>query len=362
MHAMKKRRRNTARRMSDLPRSDVGAVATAGAPGVPEISVFAYTEDALEEKSGLPLDGIAAYRDHPGTVWINVNGLGAQAAIERICGLYAVHPLIIEDIVSTNQRPKFEDFDAYLSIVLKMFYLSDAGDEVITEQVSLVIGKGYVLSFQEKAARDVFEPIRAALRAKRGRLRKLGADYLAYSLVDAVVDHYYVILERLSERLEALEDEVLETPSQGTLQRLHDLRNEIIFLRRSVWPLREVLDKLGHQDDQLIQPTTQVYLRDVYDHTVQIMEQIEVQRDIVTGLLELYLSSVSYKLNEVLKRLTIITTILMPLSVVAGIGGMSEWSMMTGPEHWQIAYPLFCLGLAVIGALTYVFFWIKKWA
>jgi magnesium transporter len=356
---MKKRRRNTARRVTEMPRE--AAVATP-APAVPEISVFAYTEEALEERAGLPLEELVAYRKRAGTVWINVNGLGAQAAVERICELYAVHPLIVEDIVSTNQRPKLEDFDSYLALALKMFYLSDAGDEVITEQVSLVIGDGYVLSFQEKPARDVFEPIRAALRAKKGKLRRLGADYLAYALVDAVVDHYYVILERVSERLEELEDEVLDRPSRETLQRLHDLRSEIIFLRRSVWPLREVLDKLGHQDDQLIQPSTQVYLRDVYDHTVQIMEQIEVQRDIVTGLLELYLSSVSYKLNEVLKRLTIITTIFMPLSVIAGIGGMSEWSMMTGPEHWRLAYPLFCLGLAVIGVATYIFFKIKKWA
>jgi magnesium transporter len=359
---MKKRRRGTARRMSELPRSEASPSAAAPAPCLPEVSLFAYTDDALEEKKVIAFEDLAAYRNYPGTVWINVNGLGAQPAIEKICGLYGVHPLIIEDIVSTNQRPKFEDFDAYLSIVLKMFYLSDGGDEVITEQVSLVVGKGYVLSFQEKPARDVFEPIRAALRAKRKKLRKNGADYLAYSLVDAVVDHYYVILERLSERLEALEDEVLETPSRSTLQRLHELRNEIIFLRRSVWPLRDVLDKLGHQDEELIQPTTQVYLRDVYDHTVQIMEQIEVHRDIVTGLLEMYLSSVSYKLNEVLKRLTIIMTIFMPLSVIAGIGGMSEWSMMTGSEHWRIAYPLFCLGLAVIGVLTWVFFKIKKWA
>jgi len=362
---MKKRRRGTARRMSELPPIDAvsGAAGPGSAPVVPEVSVFAYTDDALEEKTETTLEGINAYRDFPGTVWINVNGLGSPAAIERICLLYGVHPLIIEDILSTNQRPKFEDFDAYLSIVLKMFYLSDGGDEVITEQVSLVVGKGYVLSFQEKPQRDVFEPIRAALRTKKKKLRKNGADYLAYSLVDAIVDHYYVILEKLSERLEALEDEVLDSPSQSTLQRLHELRNEIIFLRRSVWPLREVLDKLGHQDDELIQPTTRVYLRDVYDHTVQVMDQIEVQRDIVTGLLEMYLSSVSYKLNEVLKRLTIITTIFMPLSVIAGMGGMSEWTMMTGgPGHWPLAYGLFCLGLASIGVLTYVFFKVKKWA
>lgn len=362
---MKKRRRGTARRMSELPRVDAvsGAAGTPSSPCVPEVSVFAYTDDALEEKTETTIEGLSAYRDHPGTVWINVNGLGAQAAIEKICLLYGVHPLIIEDILSTNQRPKFEDFDAYLSIVLKMFYLSDAGDEVITEQVSLVLGKGWVLSFQEKPQRDVFEPIRAALRTRKKKLRKNGADYLAYALVDAIVDHYYVILERLSERLESLEDEVLDSPSQSTLQRLHELRNEIIFLRRSVWPLREVLDKLGHQDDELIQPTTRVYLRDVYDHTVQIMEQIEVHRDIVTGLLEMYLSSVSYKLNEVLKRLTIITTIFMPLSVIAGIGGMSEWTMMTGGAgSWHLAYPLFCLGLAAIGVVTYVFFKLKKWA
>jgi magnesium transporter len=358
---MRKHRRETTRKTAAPPPAEPPA--TAPASSVPEVSLFAYTEGTLDEQNGIPLDGIAAFRDFPGTVWIDVNGLGAQAEIERICAAYGVHPLIIEDIMSINQRPKFEDFDSYLAIALKMFHLSDGGDAVITEQVSLVIGPGYVLSFQEQPARGVFEPIRAALRAGKGKLRKLGADHLAYSLIDVVVDHYYAILERLSERIEALEDEVFESPSRGTIARLHELRNEIIFLRRSIWPLREVLEKLGHHDGGLILPPTLVYLRDVSDHAVQIMEQIEVLREIVTGLIEMYLSNVSTKLNEVLKRLTVITTIFMPLSVIAGIGGMSEWTMMTGGAgHWTLAYPLFCLGLAVFGVLTYAFFKIKKWA
>ena len=346
--------------MTKVPRED----ARPGAPtsaGVPEISLFAYNEGELVERVAPSLDELESFRHFPGTVWININGMGAAGAVERLCGLYGVHPLIVEDIVTKGQRPKLDDFDAYLAIALKMFYLADAGGEVIDEQVSLVLGADYLLSFQEKPERDVFEPARIALRTGKGKLRKLGADHLAYALVDAIVDNYYLVLDRLAERFEALEDEVLDVPAQNTLQRMHELRNEIIFMRRSVWPLRDVIDKLMRGGEELVRPQTAVYLKDVYDHTVQIMEQIEVMRDLVSGLLEMYLSSVSLKLNEVLKRLTVITTMFMPLTLLTGIGGMSEWTAMTGEQNRWWSYPALCLGLAALGFGTYVFFRRKKW-
>jgi magnesium transporter len=346
--------------MSQTP-PNCASGAPPASPGIPEISLFAYTEDDVVEKTAVSIDELVAYRDFPGTVWINVDGLGSTAAVEKLCELYGVHPLIIEDIVSKGQRPKLDDFDSYLAISLRMFYLAAGGDEVVAEQVSLVLGKGYLLSFQEKPERDVFDPARIALRAKKGKLRKLGADHLAYSLADAIVDNYYVVLDRLAERFEALEDEALEAPAQDTLQRMHDLRNEIIFMRRAVWPLRDVVDKLARGDEELVRPTTALYLRDVYDHTVQVMEQIEVMRDLVSGLLEMYLSSVSLKLNEVLKRLTVIMTVFMPLTLLAGIGGMSEWTAATGEANRWWSYPLLCLGLAAVGGLTYLFLKRKRW-
>jgi magnesium transporter len=357
---MSRRRRGTAHRVTELP---VGGEAQSGgapAAALPEISLFAYSEAELVERRAVSLDEIGAFRDRPGVVWIDVDGASSKEAVERICGLYGVHPLIVEDIVTQGQRPKIDDFDTYLAVSLKMFHLAEGGD-VIAEQVSVVLGKGYVLSFQEKAQKDVFEPARSALRTGKGKLRKLGADHLAYALVDAIVDNYYLVLDRLAERFEALEDEVLDAPAQDTLQRMHELRNEIIFMRRSVWPLRDVIDKLMRGSDELVRPQTTVYLKDVYDHTVQIMEQVEVMRDLVAGLLEMYLSSVSLKLNEVLKRLTVITTVFMPLSLLAGIGGMSEWTAMTGEENRWLSYPLICLGLAGLGFLTYAFFKKRKW-
>jgi magnesium transporter len=323
-----------------------------------EISVIAYTDEAFEERKGVSVDEIAAYLDRPGVVWIDVNGLGSPAAVERICALYKLHPLTIEDALTANMRPKLDVFDGYASVVFEMFYLHGDGPEVVTEKVSLVFGPRFVLSFQEKPIRDVFDPVRGDIRSRRGRIRKAGADHLAYSLVDAVVDNYLVVLDRLSEDMEAVEDEVLATPTQETLRRMHALRNQIIFLRKSAWPLRDVLDRLQHDAEDLVAPGTVPYLRDLSAHTAQVMEQIEVMRDIVTNMLELYLSSLSYNLNSVLKRLTLITTIFMPLSVLAGVGGMSEWTMMTGAHNWWWTYPLFLLGLVGVGAASYL--WLKK--
>ncbi|MDD5307685.1 MAG: magnesium/cobalt transporter CorA [Deltaproteobacteria bacterium] len=326
-----------------------------------EVSVFAYTEETFEERRGVSVEDVAAYCDRPGVVWIDVDGLATPGVVERICGLYRIHPLIVEDTLTVTQRPKLEVFDEYASLVFKMVYLADDGSRTVTEHVSLILGRGWVLSFQQGPIRDVFEPVRDAIRTRKGRVRRSGADHLAYFLVDAVVDNYLKVLDKMNEQIEDFEDEMLSSPTPATLHAVHALRNEIIFLRKSAWPLRDILDRLPRDADELFAPTTFPYLKDVSDHTSQALDQIDVMRDIVTGLLEMYLSSMSYNLNSVLKRLTLITTIFMPLSVLAGIGGMSEWTMMTGSENWRWSYPLFMTGLTAAGVGSYLWLKKKKW-
>jgi magnesium transporter len=324
------------------------------------LSAFHYDEANCSEKNLEKPEDCLEYKSRPGVSWINVDGGLAPDLVEKIGGYFDVHPLVIEDILQPNQRPKLEEFDHYLYVVLKMFSLDKNNKTIIQERVCMILGENVLITFQEKPG-DIFDPLRNKLRHNQGKIRKLGPDYLAYSLIDAVVDYYYIILEKISEQIEKLEDELMNTPTQKTIHAIHNLRNEMLFLMKSVWPLREVLDHLTHDETVIIKPTTVLYLRDVYDHTIQIMEQLEILRDIVSGMLDIYLSSINNKMNAVMKRLTLITTIFMPLTVIAGIGGMSEWTMMTGAENWKIAYPLFILVTILIGFITYLYFKWKQW-
>ena len=247
------------------------------------------------------------------------------------------HPLVLEDILNTDQRPKMEEYGDYLYIVLKMLHDKGKGNQIEAEQVSLVLGPNFVFSFQESGG-DVFDQIRERLRTGKGRLRKMGADYLAYTLVDAIVDYYFVILEKLGERIELLEEELVAHPRTETLKEIHTLKREMIFLRKAVWPLREVISGLQRGESPLVQKTTGIYLRDVYDHTIQVIDTIETFRDMLSGVLDIYLSSVSNRLNPVMKVLTIIATVFMPLTFLAGVYGMNFKYM---PElEWRWGYPV----------------------
>jgi len=278
---------------------------------------------------------------------------------EKLGKYFEVHPLVLEDIVNTGQRPKMEDFENYLFIVLKMFHYDEEADEIKTEQVSLVLGSNFVISFQEREG-DVFHPIRERIRNAKGRIRKMAPDYLAYSLLDAIVDSYFIIMEKLGEEIENTEEKLVTNPTPATLQTIHNLKREMIFLRKSVWPLREVISALERGGSSLIQESTHIYLRDVYDHTIQVIDTIESFRDMVSGMLDIYLSSISNRMNEVMTVLTIIATIFIPLTFIAGIYGMNFEYMPELKWHWF--YPkAFWLTIIVIAGFMAFYFKRKKW-
>jgi len=323
-----------------------------------KITILDYDEEHLQEKEIETVDGCLAFEDTPTVTWINVEGIHEVEILEKLGAGFGLHPLTVEDILNTDQRPKMEDFGDYIYVVLRMLQYEKGGEEIVTEQTSLILGERYVLCFQERPG-DVFDPIRERIRSYKGRIRKMGADYLAYTLIDSIVDNYFVVLERLGEEIESLEEELVTNPIPETLQTIHELKRELIFLRKSVWPLREVVNALERGESSLIQESTGIYLRDVYDHTIQVIDAVETLRDMISGMLDIYLSSISNRMNEVMKVLTIIATIFIPLTFMAGIYGMNFQYM---PElGWPRAYPVLWLIMIAIAVLMLVYFRRRRW-
>jgi magnesium transporter len=347
------------------------------------ITLFDYDEKEIHEKEIGNVEDCFPFRDTATVTWINVDGVHQTGVIEALGTHFGIHPLVLSDIVNTRQRPKIEDYDDYLFVVLKMIHqgshshhdgtgtngnLAKNGSqwkpgksengEITAEQVSLIIGPNYVISFQE-TPEDLFNPIRNRLRSSSGRIRKKGADYLAYALIDTIVDNYFVILETLGEKVEDLEDELLRFPDEKTMLAIHNLKRDMIFLRRSVWPLREVTGFLERGESKLIHKTTRVYLRDIYDHTIQVIDNIETSRDILSGMLDIYLSTLSNRTNSVMKVLTIIATIFMPLTFIAGVYGMNFENMPELQWHW--GYPAVVLLMLIISTGMLLFFRKKRW-
>ncbi|MFA7243252.1 MAG: magnesium/cobalt transporter CorA [Sulfuricellaceae bacterium] len=318
-----------------------------------------YDERNCSETALTQLDQCVVCCGKPSVTWVDIEGVHDIQALENIGRRFGLHPLVMEDILNTDQRPKMEDYGDYLYIVLRMLTNGNDVGEIASEQVSLILGENFVLSLQEGAEGDVFDPVRARIRGGKGQIRKLGADYLAYALIDAVVDNYFIILEKTGERIEFLEESLIGDPGPDTLQLLHHLKREMIYLRKSVWPLREVVSAMQRRDSALIRESTGYYLRDVYDHTIQVIDTIETFRDMLSGMLDIYLSSVSNRMNAVMKVLTVIATIFMPLTWVAGIYGMNFKHM---PElEWQWGYPAVWLAMLAIAAGMIVYFKKKKW-
>ncbi len=324
-----------------------------------KITVIVYDETQFIEESYDAVEACFAFRDKPTVTWINIDGIHQAEIIEKMGACYNLHPLVLEDIQNTEQRPKIESYTDYLYVVLKMLYFDEAVNAVSTEQVSLIVGQNYVISFQEGLEGDVFGHLRERLRNEKGRARKLGADYLAYSLIDAIVDNYFSILERLGEKIELLEERLVSNPTTTTLHDIHYLKREMIYLRKAVWPLREVISIFSRTDSDIVQESTRIYLRDVYDHTIQVIDTVESYRDMVSGMLDIYLSSVSNRMNAVMKVLTIIATIFMPLTFLAGVYGMNFKHM---PElEWHYGYfGLWCI-MIVIAIWMLIFFRKRKW-
>jgi len=322
------------------------------------IRIIDYDETQLEEKEVKQVEECFPFKDKPTISWINIDGLHDVEVVEKIGKQFGLHPLILEDIVHTGQRPKLEDFGDHIFIVLKMLYYNEEKGELEAEQVSLIFGENFVISFQERVG-DIFESLRERIRRNKGRVRKAGADYLAYALLDSIVDNYFVILEQLGEKIEDAEQELATDPAVETLQSIRAFKKEMIFLRKSIWPLREVVNSLERGESSLINESTGIYLRDVYDHTIQIIDTGESYRDMLSGMLDVYLSSISNKMNEVMKVLTIFAAIFIPLTFVAGVYGMN-FSFM--PElGWQWGYFAILLVMATIGATLIVYFKRKRW-
>lgn len=316
-----------------------------------------YDLESLGEKELQSVEEMRGLKESPTVSWINVDGLHDTDIIERIGEIFSIHPLILEDIVHTGQRPKLEDVDDLLFIVIKMLNYSSS-KEIIAEQFSLILGPNFVISFQETKG-DVFEGVRERIRKGKGRLRKLGSDYLCYALLDAIVDNYFVVLEEVGEKIEEYEEELLADPTPNTLHKIHKLRGDIIYLRRSIWPLREVINEILRGDISQISEATEMFYRDVYDHTIQVMDTIETFRDVISGMLDMYLSSISNKMNEVMKVLTMIATIFIPITFIAGIYGMNFEIM---PElKWPWAYPAVWGVIILITAVMAIYFKKKKW-
>jgi magnesium transporter len=321
------------------------------------LTVFEYSDTQCQERQLTSLEAFTPSREAEVT-WIDVGGIHQLDVLEGLGKRFNLHPLLLEDIANTDQRPKMDEYGTYGFVVLKTLRAGDHRDEIEVEQVSIVFGEDFVLSFQENGS-DVFEPVKERLRAGKGRLRQSGADYLVYALLDATVDQYFLVLEVLGEKIESLQDAVVENPKPQTLRAIHALKRDLLFVRRAVWPLREVMNSLSRTDTPLLQPTTKVFFRDVYDHVVQIVDTIETLREMVASMLEVYLSSVSYRLNAVMKVLTIITTIFMPLTFIVGVYGMNFEHM---PElKWQRGYFMVWLVMAGIAVSMLIFFRRKKW-
>lgn len=323
-----------------------------------EYTVMEYDEHQVVEHYPKTIDEINSLIDTSSkTLWINLDGIHDESVIETLGNKLNVHKLSLEDILSVGQRPKIDEFEDYLHIIVKMVML-DQQDEVEDEQLSFILHKNILISFQEKSG-DVFQGVRKRIVEGKGLIRKRGADYLLYALIDSVVDHYFLILEAVGEKIETLETELLLNPEESVLAKLHHLRRETLELRRSVYPLREVISRFEKIDESFLNPDVRVFIRDLYDHTIQVIETIEVLRESASGLLDLYMNSVSNKMNEIMKVLTIMASIFIPLTFIAGVYGMNFDNM---PElHYKYGYHIIwgVMVLVFLGLLIY--FKRKKW-
>lgn len=323
------------------------------------VNLIDYKGNLINEKViENPVD-CAEYLQKNTISWIDVEGIHDVSVVQKISESVGLHPLVIEDILNVDQRAKMEEFDGYIYLVLKMFHLGKRNDEVIPEQVSIILSKNYVLTFQEGVEGDTFQEIRTRIRNNKGIINNMTSDYLVYSLIDSIIDSYFTVLEVFGDRIEKLEEELVNNPQKKTLTEIYRIKREMLYIRKSVWPLREAISRLERGESELVTRNTHLYLRDVYDHTINVLDTIETYRDMLSGMIDIYLSSISNRLNETMKYLALISTIFIPMTFVASIYGMNFELM---PEiKWAHGY-LFALSLmAAIGLGFFIYFKRKKW-
>jgi magnesium transporter len=320
------------------------------------IDLIAYDQESWQEKKFLTVADCLPHLDHTGVTWLNVEGVHDVDIIRHLGEQYQLHPLVLEDIVNTVQRPKIEDYDNYLFIVLRMLKPTGTGG-FTSEQLSIILGPGHLFTFQEGLKGDVFETVRERIRNAKGKIRGMGTDYLAYALIDAIVDSYFSVLEDLGERIVNLEEDLTMSPDPATLHVINAIKKEIIFLRKAVWPLREAISFLERGDSRILSEATRVYFRDVYDHTVQVIDTVETYRDLLSGMFDLYLTGISNRTNEIMKFLTLIGTIFMPLTFLVGVYGMNFKYL---PElEWHNGY-FMLWGFMILLSISMVFYFRRK--
>lgn len=327
------------------------------------ISVIDFNEETYEERDVKEIDECFQFVSAKESIkWINIEGLTDIKTLEKIGVRLGIHPLVLEDIINTEQRPKIEDFSDYIYVTMKMISAEDDDKndeyEVYVEQISIIFGKNFVITFLEQNS-DYFETIRDRIRFGTGKIRKMGADYLAYGIMDIVIDNYFIVLEKLVEQLDVIEAKLDRNPKADSLWSIYNLRKEMIFLRKYIWPLRDVTNQMLKSESELINEGTKRYIKDIYDHMVQAIETIEIFREMLSEMLNIYISINSNKMNEIMKLLTIISTIFIPLTFIAGVYGMNFEYM---PElKNKLGYPAILLFMFIVGASLFAFFKRKKW-
>jgi magnesium transporter len=323
-----------------------------------QITLLRYSQTDFREEHYRKLEECLPHLDHGGVTWVNVEGVHDVEVIRRLGECHRFHPLVLEDIVNTVQRPKIEDYGDYLFIVLRMLLPANS-NQFASEQLSIILGPDYIFTFQEGIEGDLFDSVRDRIRSAKGKIRGMGADYLAYALIDAIVDGYFSVLENLGERIVNVEEDLALTPDRATLHVINGMKKEIIFLRKAVWPLREAISFLERGDSNLLNAATRVYFRDIYDHTVQVIDTVETYRDLLSGMLDLYLSSISNRTNEVMKFLTVIGTIFMPLTFLVGVYGMNFKHF---PElEWRYGYYCLWVVMLAMSLAMVMLFRRKRW-
>ena len=322
------------------------------------IEILAYNRHGYRMVDDASIDDCRELARGEMVAWINVDGIHDIELVQALGDCFGLHPMSLEDVVNSSQRPKYEEFEDYLFVAMKMLAYVDESNSVESEHVSVILGAGFVLSFLEDEG-DVFEAIRQRIQLGRGRIRAMGADYLAYCLMDTIVDHYFLAVERISDQVEIVDERILTSPSPHDIVEIHRFKREILSLRKAVWPLREVVGAITRSDSPLLPPPTLVFWRDLHDHSVQVIDMVETCRDVLASLHDTYLSSLSNRMNEVMKILTIISTIFIPLTFVVGVYGMNFKFM---PElEWRFGYLLVWGLMLAIGTSLYLFFRRRQW-
>jgi len=343
----------------DEPGSEPGTLIIEPDAKPSRIILIDYDEDNAIRKMDITPNACAPYIGTNTVSWMDIQGLGSETVLKQVGEIFNLHPLLLEDVVNVPQRPKLEDYNNQLLVISQMVRLKEDESGFDTEQVSFVLGKRYLLSFQEEELQDCFEIVRDRIRTSQGRVRKSGADYLTYLLLDTIIDGYFPVVEHYEDRIEALEDVIISNPDRDTMQEIYDVRRELLALRRLIWPMRNVLNLLMRDHHGIVSDEVQIYFRDSYDHVIQILEIIEAYRELAASLMDVYMSTMGNKLNEIMKFLTVISTIFIPLTFIVGVYGMNFENMPELKGEWSY-FMVWLVMLAVAGGLIF-YFWRKGW-